>query len=61
VPIITQLKEDLRRISEDDSGVVTFKKKLLASVEKRMGDFECMEKYSLSCSVDPRLVEEIYL
>ena len=54
VPIITQLKEDLSSISEEDVGVKTLKRKLLASVEQRLGDLETQEMYSVSCCVDPR-------
>ena len=51
---MTQLKEDLGQISEDDHGVKTFKRELLAEIEKRMGSFEEEEQYSLACSLDPR-------
>ena len=41
-------------ISEEDSGVKTWKKKLLASVKRRMGDFEDQEIYALSTILDPK-------
>ena len=37
---MTQLKEDLAKISEDDHGVKGFKNKLLGGVEERLGWFE---------------------
>ena len=40
VPIITQLKEEMSRISEEDHGVKGLKKKLLAGIDERMGNFE---------------------
>ena len=51
---MTQLKEDLSQISEDDHGVKTFKRELLAEIDRRMGRFEEEEQYSLACSLDPR-------
>lgn len=52
--MVTQLKEDLGQITEEDQGVKTLKRKLLASVETRMGHFEQEEYHALSCMVDPR-------
>ena len=52
VPIVTQLKEDLAEVSDDDQGIKGFKRKLLAGVEERMGKLEEQEKYSLSSSLD---------
>ena len=54
IPIVTQLKEDLGAIGEDDYGVKTFKRELLAEMDRRMGRFEEEEQYSLACSLDPR-------
>lgn len=51
---MTQLKEDLACITEDDNGVKGFKKKLLAGVEDRMGWMEGEQQYGGSCSADPR-------
>ena len=55
VPIVTQLKESLSNISDEDVGVKTFKRKLLSRVEERISHFETMEIYALSCILDPRL------
>lgn len=54
VPIVTQIKEDLAKISEYDNGVKGFKKKLLTGVEDRLGWFEGETLYGSSCTVDPR-------
>merc|ERR1719430_2319032 len=54
IPIVTQLKESLSKVSEDERGVKTFKKDLLASIERRMGHFEEMEQFSLASALDPR-------
>ena len=54
IPIVTQLKEDLGKVSEEDHGVKTFKRELLAEIDRRMGKFEEEEQYSLACSLDPR-------
>ena len=51
---MTQLKEDLAKISEDDHGVKGFKNKLLGGVEERLGWFEDDLLYGPSSSVDPR-------
>ena len=45
VPIISQLKEEMSQISEEDHGVKGFKKKLLAGIDERMGHFEEEEQY----------------
>ena len=36
------------------TGVKTFKKDLLASVERRMGHFEQEEQFSMATALDPR-------
>ena len=54
VPIVTQLKEDMSQISDEDHGVKGFKKKLLTGIEVRMGAFEEEEQYAVSSSLDPR-------
>ena len=100
IPIVTQLKESLSKVSEDERGacikllngptlgsyliirvllfivmsvicladlyickflgtvqylgVKTFKKDLLASIERRMGHFEEVEQFSLATALDPR-------
>ena len=58
---MTQLKEDLSQISEDDHGVKTFKRELLAEIDRRMGRFEEEEQYSLACSLDPRYTTFLYI
>ena len=55
VPIITQLKEEMSWISEEDHGVKGLKKKLLAGIDERMGHFEEEEQYAVASSVDPML------
>ena len=55
VPIITQLKEEMSLISEEDHGVKGLKKKLLAGIDERMGHFEKEEQYAVTSSLDPRL------
>ena len=55
VPIITQLKEEMSQISEEDHGVKGLKKKLLAGIDERMGHFEEEEQYAVASSLDPRL------
>ena len=55
VPIITQLKEEMSQISEEDHGVKGFKKKLIAVIDERMGHFEEEEQYAVASCLDPRL------
>ena len=55
VPIITQLKEEMSRISEEDHGVKGFEKKLLAGIDERMGHFDEEEQYAVARRLDPRL------
>ena len=55
VPIISQLKEEMSQISEEDHGVKGFKKKLLVEIDERMGYFEEEEQYAVASSLDPRL------
>jgi len=40
VPIITQLKESLGKVSESDKGVKSLKRDMMESLERRTGDFE---------------------
>ena len=55
VPIISQLKEEMSQISEEDHGVKGFKKKLLAGIDERMGHFEEEEQNAVAYSLDPRV------
>ena len=68
IPIVTQLKESLTKISDDDQGsledvwkcynvflgVKTFKKDLLASIERRLGEVERLDHFALATALDPR-------
>ena len=65
---VTQLKESLTKISDDDQGsledvwkcynvflgVKTFKKDLLASIERRLGEVERLDHFALATALDPR-------
>ena len=55
VPIISQLKEEMSQISEEDHGVKGFKKNFLAGIDERMGHFEEEEQYAVASSLGPRL------
>ena len=48
------LSEVIFQFIMTSTGVKTFKKDLLASLERRMGDFETMEHFSLATALDPR-------
>ena len=68
IPIVTQLKESLTKISDDEQGsledvwkcynvflgVKTFKKDLLASIERRLGEVERLDHFALATALDPR-------
>ena len=71
MPIITQLKESLGKVSESDKGIYilgggifyiiffkgvkSLKQDMMESLDGRTGDFEKKEQYALACALDPRL------
>merc|ERR1711990_978127 len=42
------------KISDDEQGVKTFKKDLLASIERRLGEVERLDHFALATALDPR-------